>query len=275
MPAGRRPYTARMPVDIDRRPIAWREAGPAGGHIVALLHGLWGSRTAWDPQLDALGEAGYHATAWDMPGYGESDPVDVLSFPQLADAAAGWLEEMGSSAHLVGASIGGMVALHLAVRHPSLVRSLTLADTCPAFALDGDSSVRAWLDERLAPLRAGRAPADLATEQIARLVSSAASDGARSAGVAAMSRVSATGLEAALHCLPTHDVEAQLADIRCPTLVIVGVHDAENPPAAARRLAARIAGSRLVVLDDCGALPNLEQPEAFNRLVLEHLATSP
>ncbi len=264
-----------MAVDVDRHPIAWREAGPPTGHLVALLHGIEGSRVMWDPQLDALADAGYHAAAWDMPGYGASEPVSVLSFPQLADAVAGWLEEMGSSAHIVGLSMGGMIALHVAVRHPSLVRSLALADTSPAFGLDGSDDPHRWLHERLAPLRAGRTPADIAPELFTRLVPNGDGDGALAAAIAAMSRVSAEAMTAAVHCLPTHDVCDQLADIRCPTLVIVGENDSETPPSYARHLADHIAGARLAVLPDCGRLPNVEQPAAFNRLLLDHLAASP
>ena len=120
-------------------PIAWREAGE--GPVVVLLHGLGGSRTAWEPQLATL-SAARRVVAWDLPGYGASAPLaGPLTFDGLADAVAGLLDAVGTQvAHLVGLSFGGMIAQHAVLRHPARVRSLALLATSPAFGLDGTSA---------------------------------------------------------------------------------------------------------------------------------------
>ena len=132
---------ANHPRDVDGA-IAWREAGE--GAVVVLLHGLGGSRTAWEPQLAALSPT-WRAVAWDLPGYGASAPLDgPLTFDALADAVARLLDATGTdAAHLVGLSFGGMIAQHAALRHPARVRSLALLSTSPAFGLDGTSAA-AW-----------------------------------------------------------------------------------------------------------------------------------
>ena len=142
-----------MIIDVDETPIAWREAGE--GAPVLFLHGLGMTRTGWDAQLEALAE-GYRCVAWDMPGYGVSEPLVEFSLAAAADSAAMLIDRLGGSAHVVGLSMGGMIALQLALRHPECVRSLSLIDTSPAFGLDGTDPA-AWRAARLAPLEAGEA----------------------------------------------------------------------------------------------------------------------
>ena len=74
-----------MIIDVDEMPIAWREAG--AGAPVVFLHGLGMTRTGWDAQLEALAE-GYRCVAWDLPGYGVSEPLAEFSLAAAADAAA-------------------------------------------------------------------------------------------------------------------------------------------------------------------------------------------
>ena len=94
---------ATVAADVDEA-ISWREQGH--GDVVLFLHGLGGSRTAWEPQLEDLSD-GWRCVAWDMPGYGASAPVDPLTFPAIADAVAGLLDRLGvTSAHLCGLSFG-------------------------------------------------------------------------------------------------------------------------------------------------------------------------
>ncbi len=148
------------PVDWLDGPIAYREAG--AGSPVVFLHGLGGSRYAWEPQLETFGSS-YRCIAWDMPGYGESRPLAVpLSFPALADAVARLLDDLDiERADLVGLSFGGQQALHVALRHPDRLRRLVLADTSARFGADGTDADE-WKRQRLDPLDRGITPAAMA-----------------------------------------------------------------------------------------------------------------
>lgn len=261
----------RVARDRDERPVAWREAGPAGAELVVLLHGLGGSRIAWEPQLVSLSAAGYLAAAWDMPGYGASTPPREWSFDALAAQAATWIRGFGSgAAHVVGLSMGGMVALHLALAEPALVRSLVLSDTSPAFGFDGSTDAETWIESRLAPIRAGATPASMATSVLSSIMSPASPAVADAA--AAMARIGTDAFEGAVRCVALHDVRRRLADISAPTLVVVGELDRETPPSYARHLASAIPRSRYVEIAGAGHISNLERPEQFNAALLDFLA---
>lgn len=259
--------------DVDGSPVAWREAGPADGDLVLLLHGLGGSRTAWEPQLAALAAAGHRAVAWDMPGYGASDAVEPLTFAAIADAAVELLDVLGvGRAHLVGLSFGGQHALHVVLRHPDRVASLVLADTSAVFGADGtDRDV--WIASRLAAIDAGATPADLARPVLTAIAGPGFDGTDLDAAVAAFSRIGVDGFRAAVRCLPDHDVVDRLGEITAPTLVIVGELDTETPVSYAEVLADGIAGARLVVVPDAGHLTPSESPDTFNRHLVGFLRT--
>ena len=256
-------------MDHDDGPVAWREAGDPSLPVAVFLHGLGGSRIAWEPQLEALSDV-RRCVAWDAPGYGASRPdPDPLTFNALADAVAGLLNRLDvRRADVVGMSFGGMVAQYLALEHVDRVRTLALIGTSPKFGLDGTRPDE-WRAARLAPLDAGLEPKDMARDVLAALAAPDAEPTAIDLAVRAMERVPATGLRAAIDCLVTHDTRSRLKDIHVPTLVLVGERDAETPVAYASTLADGIPGARLVVVPGAGHLLNVEAPEAVNASLLD------
>lgn len=238
-----------------------------------LLHGLGGSRTAWEPQLTSLAGAGYRAAAWDMPGYGASRPPDEWTFRALASACTEWIDVLGGPAHVVGLSMGGMIALHLALASPASVRSLVLCDTSPAFGFDGTTSAGEWIEARLAPIRSGATPETMATGVFDAIMAPESAATARLGARAAMARVDRSAFEGAVRCLPTHDVRDRLVEIAVPTLVVVGELDRETPPPYARHLADHIAGSTYVEIPGSGHISNLERPDEFDAALLAFLGT--
>jgi len=250
--------------------ISWREAGQ--GEVVLFLHGLGGSRTAWEPQIEALSDR-WRCVAWDMPGYGESSPVSPLTFEAVADAIAHLLDRLGADdAHLCGLSFGGHHAMHAALRHPTRIRSLMLAGTSAIFGGDGTDPDQ-WLAARTAPLDAGLALADVADDVIKAIAAPGFEGPERHRTAAAMARIPAAGFRAACRLLVSHDVGRRLREITAPTLVIVGDLDGETPAAYAEVLAASIPDSRLEVISGVGHLSPAEAPEAFNLLVSEFLGS--
>ncbi len=256
-----------MFTDVDEVPVAWREAG--SGLPVVFLHGLGMTRTGWDAQLAALSDR-YRCVAWDMPGYGASPALEHFSLEAAADAAAGLITQLGRSSHVVGMSMGGMVALQLALRHPACVRSLSLVDTSPAFGLDGTDSEE-WKAARLAPLLAGAEVADFAEPVLRGVMAPDPDPAVVAAAVASMLRVPRAGLMQAIAALPDHDLRARLGEIAAPTLVVVGELDEETPPAYAEALAVGISGARLEVIAGAGHMTPFEAPAALSRLLRDHI----
>ena len=235
-----------------------------------FLHGLGGSRTSWEPQLAGLSGA-FRCIAWDMPGYGASAPVEPLTFATIADSVVRLLDAaLVERAHLVGESFGGMHALHVAAGHPDRVARLVLANTSPAFGLDG-TDPDAWRAARLAPLDAGLAPADIAEDVLTSIAGPTLSDDALTMRAAAFARIPAAGLRAAVECLPAHDARERLGAIASPALVVAGGVDTETPVAYSRILADGLQNAELIVLDGVGHLAASEVPRTFNRLVRDFL----
>ena len=260
-----------MPIasDVNGERFAWREAG--SGTVLALLHGLGGSRLSWEAQLAGLADR-HRVVAWDMPGYGASRPLDgAVTFTALADAVIDFLDAIGApTAHLAGISFGGMIAQYVAARHPSRVLSLSLLSTSPAFGLDGTKPDE-WRAARLAPLDAGREPVDFADDVLAAIAGPHISAAAMAGQRAAMARVTGSALRASIDCLVTHDSTALLPTIAAPTVCMVGDLDDETPVAYGFTLADLIPNARLTVIPMAGHLLNVEAPDAVNRLLAEQM----
>ncbi len=258
--------------DHDHKPTAWREAG--SGELVVFLHGLGGTRQSWNPQLEDLSDS-WRCVAWDMPGYGLSVPEVPLSFQAIGRRLVELLDRLDAAhADLVGLSFGGMHAIHTAIHAPHRVRRLVLADTSPAFGLNGTKPEQ-WKQDRLAPLDNGGTPADMAPMVLDAISHRELDPDIRTDLIAGFSRISSAGLRAAVECLPGHDVRSNLADIGHETLVIVGAEDIETPVDYARQLADGLPNGRLKVLDDVGHLSPSEAPVEFNELVRSFLQESP
>ena len=232
------------------------------GEPILLAQGLGGNVEHWgDAFLDRLA-ARLEVIAYDHRGVGRSPGgPDPFSIADLADDAAGLLDHLGlERAHVLGLSMGGMVAQELALRHPERVRTLTLAGT---FA-GGESALGTYppaVQAIARPLlRGGSPPAALA---------GLVAQQARQWGVARDESALRTVL-AQLAAVGGHDTLARLGQVATPTLVLHGERDPAVPVANARILADAIPGARLEVLPGAGHIPFWQQPERCARLVAEH-----
>jgi 3-oxoadipate enol-lactonase len=258
--------------DTERGGLAWREAG-SGAPAAIFLHGLGGSRTAWDDQLRELSDR-RRCVAWDMPGYWAAPPpTGSMTFGVLADTVARLADAIDPEdrPHLIGLSLGGMIAQHAALAHPGRFRSLTLLSSSPSFGLDGTTAAD-WRAARLAPLDAGQEPADFAAAVLRSVAGPGIGEEALAAQTEAMGRISGDGLRRSIDCLVGHDVRDRLSSLDLPTLVLVGSLDAETPPAYAEAIAERVPGARLVAIDGAGHLLAAEAPDAVNELLRDHFS---
>ncbi len=247
-------------------------ASGRNGPPLVFLHGIGGDGGSFRAQLAHFG-ARFRTFAWNMPGYGGSDPSAPLTFPALAAALARLLDELEATpAHLVGHSIGGMIAQEFAATFPERVASMTLVATSPAFGRPEGEFQRRFLADRLGPLDAGRGMAELAPEIVASLVGTDPDPEGLELAVACMSRVPEAAYRAAVNCLVTFDRRDALEGHRMPVLVVAGEKDRNAPPEMMRRMAQRIPTALFVEVEGAGHLLPLERPRDFNRILETYLA---
>jgi 3-oxoadipate enol-lactonase len=254
----------------------YHEVNGAGPAIVLLHEGIADSRM-WEPQWTSFATR-YRLLRCDLSGFG-CTPIERLPVTHAQDVVC-LLDELDiSSAGIVGASLGGRVALELAVARPDLVRALVLEDAgLPG--VNWSEVVRAYgaaEDDAVA-----RGDLDAATEINLRMWvdgprrAAADVDPHVRAAVAEMQRqaleLQAPYWERFDEDLLVPDIAERLGEVQASTLVLVGEEDVEDMHALAERFATEIPRARLVTIPGAAHLPNLEQPAAFNRLVLEFLA---
>ena len=264
-------------VTVQGRRLAYEEVCPAAPEgTVLLLCGIGAKRQGWYRQLPVLGER-LRTIAVDYRDVGDSDPSPgPYSIADVAADVAALMRELGiERASLVGVSMGGFVALELALRHPELVDRLVLVVTSAGGALHVSTSpeIMRLLMPGDSPVETGdgarRVCAAVAAPGFAERHPEAIDEFVEIARHRPMSR---EGYLRQLEACRAHDVAGRLNEIRAPTLVLHGDVDPLVPLENGRRLAARIAGARLVVYDDTGHIPEVERADAFDRDVLAFLA---
>lgn len=245
--------------------------GKGRGDVVLFLHGVGGGAQSWYPQINSFALK-YQAAAWNMPGYGKSILHGGMSFPDLAAALLALLDDRGwTKIHLVGHSMGGMVAQEFAVDHQDRLHSLTLSATSPAFGRPDGDFQKKFIDARLAPLAAGGTMADLARELVETMMSAEADPNGRQLAYDCMANVPANTYRAAVECIVSFEQRANLPNIQVPTLVLAGEADTNAPAPMMEKMAAKIPGARFVCLPELGHLANLEDPLAFDAALSEFL----
>ena len=238
-----------------------------GGRPVILSHGYGATRRMWDGQHAALGDR-YRLITWDMRGHGQTvasdDPAQYSTELTVADIQA-LLSSQGVSRAVVGGlSLGGYMSLAFYLAHPEMVEALVICDSGPGYR---NAEARAAWNER--------------AHQRAQNLEARGLDafGGRSREVreALSHHRSAQGLaHAARGMLAQADsrVIDGLAAIRVPTLIIVGDRD-EPFLAPCQYMAKKIPGARLEMIAGAGHSSNLDEPAAFDRVLLDFLDSLP
>jgi len=238
---------------------------------VVCIHGYCQSSSYWVPTLDRLSEHGVHALAVDLPGFAQSgNEPGPYHMHALADAVEGLCERRGlGRIVLIGGSMGGVVAQHLVLRHPDRVARLLLVatgafTTDPVSALARADSIAAgeWNDAAVEPIVRGFFRLPPSTTELARYYQIALSASKEAAVEAARSNASMRTLE-------------RLGEIRVPTLIVQGRHDRSRTPGHGALMCEHLPDASLVVLENSGHTPQLEESSAFHAAAISFiLATS-
>jgi pimeloyl-ACP methyl ester carboxylesterase len=239
------------------------------GPAVLLLHSLGGAGEMWNATISAL-SAGYTVIAPDARGHGRSSDGGEISVRQFAKDSAAILEGVGiGAAHVVGLSMGGQAAMHLAMHAPEMVHGLVLADT----SLGG----RGGAEERVAGIR--KRIAEIGAEGFAREYTLSRTmpetDEATKTAFAALVLKTLPDIYARqAYSISCEDLRATAGTIAAPTLVIAGDHDASTPPEMGRQLRDAIPGAAMSVIRSANHLSNLDQPGRFNALLRQFLESN-
>jgi pimeloyl-ACP methyl ester carboxylesterase len=232
-----------------------------------MTHGYSSTGRTWEAQRAAL-EGRYRLIAWDMRGHGETDSPDDPARYSAALAVAdmrGLLQHLGVDRAVVGGlSLGGYLSLAFYAAHPEMVRALVICDSGPGYR---NAEARAAWNRR-----AHERAADLERRGLEAL-----SGGSNDMRQAIRHHRSAQGLaHAARGMLAQADASVidSLPAIGVPTLIVVGDKDEPFIPPC-EYMAKKIPGARLEVIRDAGHSSNVDQPEAFNRVLLDFLDSLP
>jgi 3-oxoadipate enol-lactonase len=263
----------RVRASINGIELYYSVTGRSDALPIVFIHGFPLSHQMWNPQIETLQQK-YRLIAYDIRGHGRSDAGDgqyLLEF--FVDDLIGLLDHLKiDRAVLCGLSMGGYIALRAVERNPQRCRALILCDTrseadsneaklkrAAAIKTVKEKGVKAFADEFIKPLFAPQtfSANPGIVESVRQMIQSNPPAGICGALLALAGRT---------------DTTASLPKISVPTLILVGEHDGLTPPAAAEAIHARIPNSELRIIPNAGHLSNLENPQHFNRHLLEFLA---
>jgi pimeloyl-ACP methyl ester carboxylesterase len=251
---------------------AYPPAGSVKRGTLLLIHAFPLSAEMWRGQLE-LSSSGWHVVAPHLRGFGGgSDESPVRAMDDYAADLLQLLDELRVEHAVVGGlSLGGYIAFALLRRAATRFRGLILADTrSEADTPEGIENRRKMLS-----LLEEKGPPGVADQMIPKLLAPATISGQPDVVAAVRGMIvsnAPAGIAGAISAMMTRpDSTPLLSAIRCPTLVIVGEHDALTPPALAERLQHGIPQAERIVIADAGHLPNLEGPARFNSAVAAFL----
>ena len=253
-----------------------------GGRPVMLVHGFTANAEEVAGVVEPLAELGWHAVAPDLRGHGRSDrPTDAgaYSLELMAADVVALADRLGwESFALVGHSMGGGVAQHIALDHPQRLTGLVLASTfhgpVPGISMElvqlGCWVVREAGMEGLADAQAARRAEDPESVAAFERLQEAIPGYAEQSRARLVSTSPDMWMAMAPRFVDQEDRLERLAKVDVPTAVVVGELDGTMGDDC-RRLAATIPGATLTVIAGAGHVPQLEQPDAWQAAILEFL----
>ncbi|MBC2664240.1 alpha/beta fold hydrolase [Novosphingobium flavum] len=262
-----------MLLPLADRTLCYDLVGPEDGEVVAFSHSLAADLGLWAEQVPMLLALGYRVLRLDLRGHGGSrDDSAAYTMDELADDLIAVADAAGIERfHFVGLSIGGAIGQSLALRHPERVLSLLLSDTQSESFPDAASH---W-GKRIEKLKAARTVEIIADETMGRWLTAdyQASNPLRWAQIrATVAGCTVGGYVGCAGALADFDYTDRLHQVRVPVLVTCGSEDPRATPEESRRIAALFPDGRYVEFVGARHVPNVEQPEAFNRVLADWLA---
>jgi len=248
--------------------IAYRVDGASDSPAIVFSNSLGTDHSLWDRQMPAV-EEHFRVVRYEACGHGVSDPPrGAVTIERLALDLLALLDHLQVERAVVcGCSLGGVIALWLAVNRPERLTGIVLANTGAKVGTN-----ESW-DARIAAVRAGGTVA-VRDQVVGRFLTPEfrAHDPEATALIAGM--IEATdrdGYIAACEALRAVDLREDAKRVHVPVLIVGSERDQSTPPVLSRELHASIEGSELVMIADAAHLSNVEQPAVFNAALLKFL----
>ena len=257
---------------LDGTRIHYEVTGRVGKTPVLMIQGLGASKNAWNLQRIAMATR-FRIISFDNRGAGRSDkPTEPFTLEQMADDALAVLDAAGiETAHVVGASMGGVISQIVAVKYPHRVRSLTLVCTACRNHPWRQELLQSWAKtaEEKGMIEVGKEAAQwvMSPRSFRRLVPAFTWMGPLAALRPRHSFVSQ--IDAILNT--REDLVDQLSTITAPTMVIVGNQDILTPRGDSEEIAERIPNAELVVISGAAHGLMMEHSSTFNKILIEFL----
>jgi len=258
-----------MLLPLNGRRIAYDRVGPEDAPTVCITHWLAADGGSWAEQVPALLQDGFRVLRLDMRGHGGSDPVaGDYTMATLADDVAHVLATLQvPRVHYIGLSIGGMIGQAFALAHGERLISAMWCDTLPQSPHSG----RELWAQRIDTVRAANSLAPLADATVERWLNDSFKSGHPRRWAQIRDTVIGTTAAGYLGCCAAildYDFVPRLPSVRVPLLVVCGENDPGTPASENRRLAGLVPGARYEEIAGMKHFPNVEAPDAFNRIMM-------
>jgi 3-oxoadipate enol-lactonase len=246
------------------------DPNPAGKPAVVLLHGLGTDSASWGFQIPALLSKGMRPIIPDIPGFGKSPyPQKNWIIPGAAAELIGLIHTLPAPVPIVGISMGGVLAIQIALDHPECVERLILVNTFASLRPRRFKDL-SYLVIRF--IRANLLGVQAQAGMVAwRIFPEAGQEPLRKILVESILQSDPAIYRAAMRTLGLYDVRKKLGQIRQPALVVTGALDSTVPPEVQAVLAEKILAARQVIIPGGRHAVIADQPERFNQVMLDFL----
>ena len=251
--------------------IHYQEYNPQADRLIVLLHGLGVNSASWQLQAEALSKAGFHVIIPDLPGFGLSSKSGSASIKHVAALNAALLDSIvGRRTSIAGISMGGVIALQMALDYPNLVEKLVLIS---AFDKLRPAKLSEWIffiKRALIVITSG------VTEQAQfvarRLFPEEDQAPLRKIFVEQVAQAEPSAYRSTMLALVSFNASHRLRNILAPTLIITGAADTVVSPEIQKRLFQGIPAARQVIIPSAGHAVIADNPDMVNKVLIEFLS---
>lgn len=235
------------------------------GLPIVFIHGSMGNHVSWEFQKQLSDE--YRLVLLDLPGHGESDPLDEeISVKLYTDYVSEFVRGLGiEKMVVVGHSLGGAICIQLALDYPELLRAIVLVGTGAKLGVLPTilEALRTNFEESIELAIGGMAFAENANPELIEMAKNECLKCKQQVGYADFAACN------------NFDVRERISEINIPTLIIVGTEDKFTPVKWSQYLNEKISNSSLKIIESAGHMVMIEQPEELNQAMLTFLTGLP